>query len=111
MSTPKSSMSVGVIRIGAKSSSEFDQRSFLVCIARGRTFHSEVIPSHRHDIARSFYFCEPKFEVEIVGPTHLSRDKKIPEKIPAKNVTDPSDDESCQARIGPLFDADGRLLI
>jgi hypothetical protein len=49
-------------------------------------------------LSRSFQFCEPKFEVEIVGPTHLSRDKKIPKKIQGKNVTDPSDDESCQDR-------------
>jgi hypothetical protein len=29
----------------------------------------------------AFVFCEPKTEVEIVGPMHLSRPKKIPKNL------------------------------
>jgi hypothetical protein len=64
----------------------------LPCLHRARyraLHHSEGIPSH--DVAGSFQFCEPKIEVEIVGPSHLSRAKKFQKKI-QKNETDPSDD-------------------
>ena len=70
----------------ASSGSESDQRGCLVCI---RTHYQALNlrrcdPFPRHDVARSFQFCEPKFEVAIVGPTHLSRDKKFQKKIPTK---------------------------
>ena len=42
---------------------------------------------------RGFQFCEPKTEVEIVGPIRLSRPKKFPEKNPNQNVIDPNNDD------------------
>jgi hypothetical protein len=93
MSTRKSSISVWVIRIGPTAGLN---SIGAVALSASRALSSLPLRRHpfpRHDVARSFKFCEPKIEVEIVGPTHLSRAKKFQKKIPAKNVTDPSDGE------------------
>jgi hypothetical protein len=83
-------MSVGVIRIGP--TAVLRSIGAVALSASRALLNAGVIPSHQHDAARSFQFCEPKTEVQIVDATHLSRDKKIPKKIQEKNVTDPSDE-------------------
>jgi hypothetical protein len=42
-------------------------------------FQRTISRAHRHS-----GFREPKSNIQIVGMTHLSRDKKIPKKIPGK---------------------------
>jgi hypothetical protein len=87
MSTPKSSMSVGVIRIGANSGSEFDQRSFLVCIARAIEpciTPRSSLPTGTMSPAVS-NSMNPISTSNNEVPTTSRDPKKIPEKNPGKN--------------------------
>jgi hypothetical protein len=99
-------MSVGVIRIAVS-----DQCSCLSASGALSSLASlRCHPFPRHDVARSFLFCEPKTEVKIAGTIHLLRDKKIPKKF---QKPQPIRARTRVVRPGyaPMFDDDGRLLI
>jgi len=91
MSTPKSSMSVWVIRIGPTAVLEFDQRLPCLYRARYRTLHhSDVIPSHGTMSPAVSNSVNPKSKLKSSVLTTF-RGTKNSKKI-QKNEPDPSDE-------------------